>query len=138
MGDAGNFWKMKRGSTAEGCAAKGVGGWIGVKEMRLEARRGRGLPRIISFNYSKMSGWITSYFFLELTFNGLSALTATTDSFYILPLRERKREKERARVPNIVVVDIVVGLRPSDKNRSGAACSTGATIIYHRRNRARF
>lgn len=86
MGDAGNFWKMKRGGAAERCAAKGVGGWIGVKGMRLEARRGRGLPRIISFNYSKMSGWITSYFFLELTFNGLSALTATTDSFYILPL----------------------------------------------------
>jgi len=34
-----------------------------------------------------MSGWITSYFFLELTFNGLSAAPpATTDSFYILPL----------------------------------------------------
>lgn len=93
MGDAGNFWKMKRGGAAERCAAKGVGGWIGVKGMRLEARRGRGLPRIISFNYSKMSGWITSYFFLELTFNGLSALTATTDSFYILLLREGERER---------------------------------------------
>jgi len=105
---------MKRGGVAEGCAAKGVGGWIGVKGMRLEARRGRGLPRIISFNYSKMSGWITSYFFLELTFNGLSVLTATTDSFYILPLGER--ERENTRVPN-TVIDIVVGrLRLPNKN----------------------
>lgn len=72
-GDAGNFWKMKAPYREERCAAsKGVGGWIGAKGMR--PRRGRGLPRIISFNYSKMSGWITSYFFLELTFNGLSAL----------------------------------------------------------------
>jgi hypothetical protein len=78
-------------------------------EARRSSTRGpKGLPRIISFNYSKMSGWITSYFFLELTFNGLSAaLPATTDSFYILPLeagqgnreteREREREIERGR-----------------------------------------
>lgn len=79
--------RRRRRMRSQGCR------WIGVKGMRLEARHGRGLPRIISFNYSKMSGWITSYFFLELTFNGLSALTAITDSFYILPLGERKRTR---------------------------------------------
>lgn len=68
--------------------AEGVG-WIGAKGMRhtkLVAGIEGAATRIISFNYSKMSGWITSYFFLELTFNGLSTLPATTDSFYILPL----------------------------------------------------
>lgn len=42
------------------------------------------------------------------------------------------------RVPDILVdIVVVVGLWPSDKNRSGTACSTGATIIYHRRDHAR-
>jgi len=109
--------RREEASRGEDAKPRVSGGWIGAKEMRPEASTGgRGLPRIISFNYSKMSGWITSYFFLELTFNGLSALPATTDSFYILPLvkrkeRERERGRVRACVPNIVVdIVVVVGL----------------------------
>jgi len=134
---------MKRGGVAEGCAAKGVGGWIGVKGMRLEARRGRGLPRIISFNYSKMSGWITSYFFLELTFNGLSVLTATTDSFYILPLGERERERTRASLTpsstsSLVVFDCPIKIdrgRVLDGHDDNLSSPEPRTILRNRRAR---
>lgn len=133
MGDAGNFWKMKRGGAGGGCGAEGVGGWIGARK-GWGSTRGRGLPRIISFNYSKMSGWITSYFFLELTFNGLSALPATTDSSYILPLEEGGRS-----LPNVIDI-VVVGLRSPikidrvlDGRDDNLSSSEPRTILRNRR-----